>query len=45
MLYSLSDKFHSAIEIYLDPNVVVIAVAIKVATMGFFDFPCVGKKI
>ncbi|MCX6654661.1 MAG: hypothetical protein NTY03_06020 [Candidatus Bathyarchaeota archaeon] len=32
-------------EIYLDPIVIAIAVAIIVATIGFFDFLSVGKKM
>ena len=32
-------------EIYLDPNVIALAVAIIVATIGFFDFLSIGKKI
>ncbi len=44
-LYSLSDNFHYMAEIYLDPIVIAIAVAIIVATIGFFDFLSVGKKM
>ena len=32
-------------EIYLDPNVIAFAVAIIVATIGFFDFLSIGKKM
>ena len=32
-------------EIYLDPNVIALAVAIIVATIGFFDFLSIGKKM
>jgi hypothetical protein len=31
-------------DVYLDPNVIAIVVAILVATIGFFDFLSVGRK-
>jgi hypothetical protein len=31
-------------DIYLDPNVIAIVVAILLTTIGFFDFLSVGKK-
>jgi len=41
----LSDKLLKMAEIYLDPSVIAFAVAIIVATIGFFDFLSIGKKM
>ena len=38
MLYSVYEKFYNMVEIYLDPNIIIIAVVILVVTIGFFDF-------
>ena len=41
----LSGKLRNTAEIYLDPDVIALAVAIIVATIGFFDFLSIGKKM
>jgi hypothetical protein len=38
MLYSVYVKIHHMAEVYLDPNIIIIAVVIIVAMIGFFDF-------
>jgi len=38
MIYSVYVKIHHVAEVYLDPNIIIIAVVIIVAMIGFFDF-------
>ncbi|HIH88459.1 TPA: hypothetical protein HA344_04515 [Candidatus Bathyarchaeota archaeon] len=38
MINSIYSNFHYMVEIYLDPNIIVIATIIIVGVIAFFDF-------